>query len=168
MRSFTAGNANQGRYRAPFNFTWGKLSRGATALVLSLTITHKNASSPSFRINGLGGKCSHIVDSIVTYTYPSVPVGVRAHSFRFMFVFGCEPLTLADSLRRLMRCSTRRLSGARIGNVKERCDARAGRERPETPIPWPHMLLVTRGERISNKKSAGRETKVTRLFRNGN
>src|SRR5208283_4930601 len=32
---------------------------------------------------------------------------------------------------------------------------------PEIPVPWPHRLVVARGEGIPNKKSAERGTKVT-------
>jgi hypothetical protein len=57
-----------------------------------------------FRINGLGGNCSHVVDKYTSYTYPFLPVRVRWHYFRLMFAFaamrpatvdGRAPLTLA-------------------------------------------------------------------------
>src|SRR5580700_2080966 len=47
----------------------------------------QNANSRLFRINGLEGNCSHVVDRYIGYTYPSLPVGVRPRYFRRMFAY---------------------------------------------------------------------------------
>src|SRR5271166_2125968 len=46
------------------------------------------------RINGLGGNCSQAIDLYDSYTYTSVPVGVRWHYFRQMFACGTQELVL--------------------------------------------------------------------------
>ena len=57
-----------------------------------------------FRINGLGGNCSHVIDSLTSYTYPFLPVVVSGHCFRRMFdFFFASTLPLPRALKRLIQ-----------------------------------------------------------------
>ena len=51
-------------------------------MYLAITLNIKQKSR-SFRINCLGGKCSYDIDSIASYTYPSLRVGLSCQKRRF-------------------------------------------------------------------------------------
>ena len=61
-------------------FIWGSIracdSRFSPGSPPYGTKSAKNANSRPFRINGLGGNCSHDIDTYSSYTYPLVAVGV--------------------------------------------------------------------------------------------
>jgi hypothetical protein len=58
------------------------LERG-TQLVRGPGHRRQKQNSRLFRINSLGGKCSHVVDKYIGYTYPCLPVGLSCQKRRF-------------------------------------------------------------------------------------
>src|ERR1039457_752001 len=59
-------------------------------------ITLKKKKSRSFRINGLGGNCSHVIDSLDAYTYPCLRVGL---SYVFRAQIGALPFQFGNCQR---------------------------------------------------------------------
>src|SRR5271157_2944687 len=99
-----------------------------------------------FRINGLGGNCSHVIDSSTSYTYPFLPVGVSGSSL------GLDGKVRLNS-----------------GIFKEHhCSAHWARSDQRHPSPGPMDQVVMAGERPGKKIRWSKQTKVTKAKQNGN
>src|SRR5271165_2338494 len=99
-----------------------------------------------FRINGLGGNCSHVIDSSTSYTYPFLPVGVSGHSA------GLDGKVRLDS-----------------GIVKEHnCSTHWARSDQRHRSLGPMDQVVRAGEGPSKKIWWSKKTKVTKANQNGN
>src|SRR5271165_1427536 len=99
-----------------------------------------------FRINGLGGNCSHVVDSSTSYTYPFLPVVVSGHSA------GLDGRVSPNS-----------------GNFKEHdCSAHWAWSDQRHRSLGPIDQVVRAGERPSKKIWWSKKTKVTKANQNGN
>src|ERR1039457_7301833 len=108
-------------------------------------ITLKKKKSRSFRINGLGGNCSHVIDSLDAYTYPCLRVGL---SYVFRAQIGALPFQFGNCQRAIyIRC----IAASQL----------------ETRFPSFTELVVV-GRKGKRKRIWGqRETKVTKAGSKG-
>ena len=140
---------------------WGRLR---WAPVLNRHWLQKQ-NSRLFRINSLGGNCSHVVDKYTSYTYPCLPVGLSCQKRRF----GPQKLSYFTYLYYMQLSYFQYKSSlfpAPQNDVKEQIPPRAGRGGLGTRIPSLLRRIVgRRGKRQRNLD--GEKTKVTRRSRNG-
>ncbi len=114
-----------------------------------------------FRINSLGGNCSHVIDKYISYTYTSLPVWLRSYGFRRMFAFRRN-----DAAHRRHTLRSQVLSaGSQVFNDPSTSAAWARRAKGHKSLPRYNLYWDRRGKR--QRTLEGEKTKVTERSRNG-